>query len=349
MGLYGSKDQHPKLADTNAENQYLKSIEWIVCKSCGQKHLKEFRECPYCTYRRKQPVRWKTVLLIVVVAILVYIAVFGEFETEDSTPAPAITTSPPQKIPTLAEQLESLGGNPIYIETDVSILTQCGITSLRNAVLLNDSGEPDHVANYIVSYGEYGELYITFTKGSMTNLTFAGTLLYNASTGIEANINDVIEEISREKREADELRERQEREEALLRQQQAEAEAKRRAEEAVRIYKESCSAINYDELARNPDKHAGERYTFTGKIMQVQVFELLESMTALIYATKGEYGFWEDLVYVSFPYEKGDDMVLEGDIVTVWGECEGAYKYITLLGAQNIVPKIEIEYFEMAQ
>lgn len=81
MGLYGSKDQHPKLANTNAENQYLKSIEWIVCKSCGKKHLKEFRECPYCTYRRKQPVRWKTVLLIVVVAILVYIAVFGEFET----------------------------------------------------------------------------------------------------------------------------------------------------------------------------------------------------------------------------------------------------------------------------
>lgn len=48
MGLYGSKDQHPKLVGTSEGNEHLASPQWWHCEKCGHKHLKQYKKCPSC-------------------------------------------------------------------------------------------------------------------------------------------------------------------------------------------------------------------------------------------------------------------------------------------------------------
>lgn len=48
MGLYGSKDQHPKLVGTSEENEHLASLQWWYCEKCGHKHLSQYKKCPSC-------------------------------------------------------------------------------------------------------------------------------------------------------------------------------------------------------------------------------------------------------------------------------------------------------------
>ena len=52
--------------------------------------------------------------------------------------------------------------------------------------------------------------------------------------------------------------------------------------------------------------------------------------------TEGEYGFWDDLVWVNYEGER----LLQDDIVTFIGEVKGRYSYTTVLGATVTVPEI---------
>ncbi len=58
MGLYGSKDQHPKLMDTPKENQYLSNLKWWYCEVCGNKHLQQYKVCPLCGRKHRRKTGW---------------------------------------------------------------------------------------------------------------------------------------------------------------------------------------------------------------------------------------------------------------------------------------------------
>ncbi|MGN1169484.1 MAG: hypothetical protein ACI4RB_05120 [Acutalibacteraceae bacterium] len=67
-----------------------------------------------------------------------------------------------------------------------------------------------------------------------------------------------------------------------------------------------------------------------------------------INVTKGEY-FWEDTIYATVVIDSGDDRILEDDIITIWGTCEGLYTYESVLGSSVSLPKIKVEYYAIQQ
>lgn len=117
-------------------------------------------------------------------------------------------------------------------------------------------------------------------------------------------------------------------------------------------YIELCETIDFETLSRNPDKYKGKKYGFTGEIIQVQEPVFGNTVTLRINITKETYKYLDETYYtdtilatVNIP--KGDDKLLEDDIIAFWGECVGSYTYIAVLGNSITLPKIEIKYFEL--
>ena len=62
--------------------------------------------------------------------------------------------------------------------------------------------------------------------------------------------------------------------------------------------------------------------------------------------TKDEYGFWDDVVCANSELDDSEDKILEGDIVTIWGECDGQYEE-NELHQSYVYPVINIEYYNI--
>ena len=116
-------------------------------------------------------------------------------------------------------------------------------------------------------------------------------------------------------------------------------------------FKDSCITIDFETLSRNPDKYKGTNYKFTGEVIQVQE-SWFNSVDLRINITKEEFEYlddvmWKDTIYATVTIPEGDDKILEDDIITFWGTCDGEYTYETVLGNSITLPKIDIEYFEI--
>ena len=120
---------------------------------------------------------------------------------------------------------------------------------------------------------------------------------------------------------------------------------------SAKAYKNSCKTLSFKDLSRNPDKHKGEKLKYTGLVIQVQEDEhWLDDNTTVdlrINVTKDEYGLWDDTIYATVELPKNADRILEKDIITIWGECDGKYSYTSVLGSDVTLPKINIEYYSV--
>lgn len=122
----------------------------------------------------------------------------------------------------------------------------------------------------------------------------------------------------------------------------------------IQEYKNSCSKISYEELARNPEKHKGERLYFKGQVFQVKEPSFFESKTSiLVSVTPKNYEyfdetFWEDNVYFSIKLDDKADRILQGDIIEIWGECIGNQKYYNVLGTKTSLPGVDIKYYTIS-
>lgn len=141
--------------------------------------------------------------------------------------------------------------------------------------------------------------------------------------------------------------------EAIDTEKKIQSEAEEKAASEKKEFISSCKKIDYIDLVRNPDKHKGENFEFTGKVIQFQsdfgennYFMLME-----VTKTENEYlgDMYDDIVYFTLELPKGTDRLLENDIVTVWGTCEGSKEYTALLGNQNFVPAVAVKYFELVK
>lgn len=113
-------------------------------------------------------------------------------------------------------------------------------------------------------------------------------------------------------------------------------------------FKAECMDVSYEELARNPDAHEGEKVKFTGNIMQV-VYDSDTGMSKyLVSVTKGDYGFWDDNVFVELIPDNKTGKFLEDDIVTFYGIADGEYSYKTVLGKSVTVPCVEAVYMDIS-
>ena len=113
------------------------------------------------------------------------------------------------------------------------------------------------------------------------------------------------------------------------------------------VYKALCQSIAFKDLARNPDKYKGQSLKISGKVIQVSE-GWLNSVDLRINVTQGEYGLWDDTIYVSLAIPKGEDRILEDDIVTIWGDCTGQYSYKSVLGASISLPRIDGKYYSIS-
>lgn len=113
----------------------------------------------------------------------------------------------------------------------------------------------------------------------------------------------------------------------------------------IEEYAEMCETIDYETLSRNPDKYKGKDFKFTGEV--IQVVESGNGQVDLrINVTKGDY-FWSDTIYATVNVPKGRDRILESDIITIYGKCEGLYTYQSVLGAKVSLPLIKIYYYSI--
>lgn len=112
-------------------------------------------------------------------------------------------------------------------------------------------------------------------------------------------------------------------------------------------YKASCASISYKDIARQPDAYKGTDILFTGEVMQVQESNYSSKCILLIQVTKDQYGYWDDLVYVTYTLPDGAPRILEDDIVKFYGECEGTYTYETAMGSTNTVPRVSALYIDI--
>ena len=122
---------------------------------------------------------------------------------------------------------------------------------------------------------------------------------------------------------------------------------------AENAYKKACKSIDFQTLSRNPDKYQGEKYKFTGKVIQViePTFSWSNTVTLRINITKevlyGDYVSWADTIYATVEVPDDADRILVDDILTFWGNCEGMYTYETVLGNPISLPKIDIKYYRI--
>lgn len=130
-------------------------------------------------------------------------------------------------------------------------------------------------------------------------------------------------------------------------QKQQEEEEQQEKQEFI----EGCSTIDFDTLSRNPDKYKGNNYEFTGQVVQVSE-SWGDTVNLRINVTKVTYQYiddeyWEDTIYATVEIPEGEDRILEDDIITIWGTCDGLYSYTSVLGSSVSLPKIDVKYYSI--
>lgn len=115
------------------------------------------------------------------------------------------------------------------------------------------------------------------------------------------------------------------------------------AEDLKNEYMASCSDYSYKDIARNPDNYKGSKAKFTGKVIQVSE-GWFNKVVLRVDVTKGEYGIWDDTVYVNYKYSDGESKILEDDIITMYGTLDGRETYTSVLGAEITIPRFQAKY-----
>ncbi|MBR4724139.1 MAG: hypothetical protein IK072_05365 [Clostridia bacterium] len=117
-------------------------------------------------------------------------------------------------------------------------------------------------------------------------------------------------------------------------------------EETEEEYKAKCINVQYNDLARNPNNYIGQYGVFTGKVIQVQ--EAGRYITLRVDVTKGQYGIWDDTVYVDYRrIDNNESRILEDDIITMYGQIKGIKTYETVLGNTISIPHLEAKYIDI--
>lgn len=127
--------------------------------------------------------------------------------------------------------------------------------------------------------------------------------------------------------------------------QAAEQEAAQKVQE-IKDFKNSCGSYSYKEIARNPDSYTGKSAKFTGQV--IQVINDGNEVALRVNVTKGEYGLWDDTMYIVYSYpDSSSPKILEDDIITMYGTLAGNETYTSTLGASVTIPAMAAQYIDI--
>lgn len=104
-------------------------------------------------------------------------------------------------------------------------------------------------------------------------------------------------------------------------------------------YKSACISVSYEEFARDKNALEGQKLTFTGEVIQV-----LDD-TYRINITKDDFGYSDTIIF-EIDSDKLSEKILEGDVVTIWGESRGFISYESTFNEIITVPHIRAVYIE---
>ena len=116
---------------------------------------------------------------------------------------------------------------------------------------------------------------------------------------------------------------------------------------------DSCETVDYSTLARNPDNYKGDHLKYTGQVIQVldskSVFNKTTTLRVNVTAEDNQFAeggkLWKDTIICAVTIPEGGDRILENDVIDLYGVCEGLYTYETVLGNNESIPRIDIEYY----
>lgn len=104
-------------------------------------------------------------------------------------------------------------------------------------------------------------------------------------------------------------------------------------------YKKACRNITFEEIARDKEALDGEKVTFTGEVVQVM------DDFFRVDITKTDYGYTDTIAF-DFDADSLKENILEGDVVTVWGQSKGFYTYTSIMKQEVTVPFVRAVYIQ---
>ena len=110
-------------------------------------------------------------------------------------------------------------------------------------------------------------------------------------------------------------------------------------------FKAQSSTIPYDDLIRETEKYIGEIVHYTGKVVQVQ--ESRSNLSLRVNVTEGNFGFYEDTLWVNYSLEEGERRIIEDDLISLWGEIKGRKTYTAVLGNRITIPEVNARKIEI--
>lgn len=106
-------------------------------------------------------------------------------------------------------------------------------------------------------------------------------------------------------------------------------------------YITSCVQVDYKSVERDPGLFEGKQIVVKGEVIQVME-GWFNSVTMRI---ESDAGMW----YATYTAGENESRILEGDYLTVYGECDGVESYTTILGGQMTIPSIKVKYYELTE
>lgn len=103
-------------------------------------------------------------------------------------------------------------------------------------------------------------------------------------------------------------------------------------------YRQKCATYTYEEVLRYPDKYSGELAVFTGSV--IQVIGNGNNMKLLVSVNYG------NVIYVYYTITNGIN-IIEGDIITMYGELRGTKTYTTVLNNESTVPRFYAKFIDI--
>ncbi|WP_332379871.1 hypothetical protein [Lactococcus lactis] len=127
--------------------------------------------------------------------------------------------------------------------------------------------------------------------------------------------------------------------------QQKEEEAKKQAEEQAEADKKNPATypeLPYDEMARNGNKHKGEKLKITGTVRQVMD---RDTGGAILRVATSENGY-DDMYLVQIDSTEWENhRLLEDDVISFYGEVYGLYSYESTMGGKITVPDLIVNMY----
>lgn len=102
------------------------------------------------------------------------------------------------------------------------------------------------------------------------------------------------------------------------------------SEEDIQSVVDNASTYTYEELSRNEDLE-GCAIKYSGEVIQ-------EGDGYYRVALDED---WEDVIYLTYNLAEGEDRIIEGDNVKIYGVYKGLYTYESILGESITIPEIE--------